>query len=76
MPLSGSSLLAPAATGTPASAAPATPNFPCLTNPNPSPTDIGCYSVQQLRNAYDVTPLLNSGTTGKGQTSAGLWSVL
>lgn len=27
-----------------------------------------CYSPQEIRNAYDVTPVLNGGYTGKGQT--------
>jgi len=29
---------------------------------------VHCYSPQQIRNAYDVTPLLNAGFTGRGQT--------
>lgn len=29
---------------------------------------IPCYSPQLYRNAYDITPILNSGYTGKGQT--------
>jgi subtilase family serine protease len=49
-------------------ATPASADFPCLSNPNPSITNAQCYSVQQLRTAYDITPLLNSGITGKGQT--------
>jgi subtilase family serine protease len=27
-----------------------------------------CYSPQEMRNAYDVTPLINAGDTGKGQS--------
>jgi subtilase family serine protease len=27
-----------------------------------------CYSPQEIRNAYDVTPLIKAGITGKGQT--------
>jgi len=27
-----------------------------------------CYSPQEIRNAYNVTPLINAGFTGKGQT--------
>jgi len=50
------------------SAAPAAASLACLTNLNPSVTNPQCYSVQQLRTAYDVTPLLDSGITGKGQT--------
>jgi subtilase family serine protease len=38
--------------------------LPCLT----SPTKLQCYSPQQLWNAYDVTPLLKAGVTGKGRT--------
>jgi subtilase family serine protease len=29
---------------------------------------IPCYSPQEIRNAYDVTPLINAGYTGKGQS--------
>jgi subtilase family serine protease len=29
---------------------------------------VPCYSPQEMRNAYDVTPLLKAGFTGKGQT--------
>jgi len=29
---------------------------------------VPCYSPQEMRRAYGVTPLLNSGATGKGQT--------
>ncbi len=29
---------------------------------------VPCYSPQEIRNAYDVTPLIRSGFTGKGQT--------
>src|SRR5262245_28424494 len=29
---------------------------------------IHCHSPQQIRNAYDVTPLLDAGFTGRGQT--------
>jgi subtilase family serine protease len=42
----------------------------------PPPTDqqcrqqfgIPCYSPQEMQNAYDLTPVLNAGFTGKGQT--------
>src|SRR5260221_13235970 len=27
-----------------------------------------CYSPQEMRNAYGLTPVLNAGFTGKGQT--------
>ncbi len=37
---------------------------PCLTSTVPP----RCYSPQQIRNAYSIQPLLNSGITGKGQT--------
>src|SRR5262249_2477550 len=30
--------------------------------------DLHCYSPQQIQNAYDITPLLNAGFTGRGQT--------
>jgi subtilase family serine protease len=43
---------------------------------NAAPTDaqcrttfnVPCYSPQEIRKAYDVTPLIKSGFTGKGQT--------
>ncbi|MBV9616140.1 MAG: S53 family peptidase [Ktedonobacteraceae bacterium] len=43
---------------------------------NAAPTDaqcraklkVPCYSPQEIRNAYDVTPLIKAGYTGKGQT--------
>ncbi len=41
---------------------------PCLDNPTPTPVAPRCYSPQQIRNAYDVTSLLNKGITGKGRT--------
>jgi subtilase family serine protease len=41
---------------------------PCLDNPTPTPAAPRCYSPQQIRNAYDVTPLLRKGITGKGRT--------
>lgn len=41
---------------------------PCLDNPTPSPLAPRCYSPQQIRNAYDVTPLLKKGIAGKGRT--------
>ncbi len=37
---------------------------PCLT----STTAPRCYSPQQIRNAYNIQPLLNRGITGKGRT--------
>ncbi len=37
---------------------------PCLNSAIPP----RCYSPQQIRNAYSIQPLLNSGITGKGQT--------
>jgi len=37
---------------------------PCLTNT----TEPRCYSPQQIRNAYNIQPLLNAGITGKGHT--------
>jgi subtilase family serine protease len=40
-------------------------NIPsCLTSPTPP----RCYSPQQIRNAYNIQPLLNAGITGKGRT--------
>ena len=30
--------------------------------------NIPCYSPQEMRNAYDITPVLNAGFNGKGQT--------
>jgi subtilase family serine protease len=29
---------------------------------------VPCYSLQEIRNAYGVTPLINQGITGRGQT--------
>ncbi len=37
---------------------------PCLA----STVEPRCYSPQQIRNAYNVQPLLNAGITGKGRT--------
>lgn len=37
---------------------------PCLTNT----TEPRCYDPQQIRNAYNIQPLLNEGITGKGHT--------
>ena len=37
---------------------------PCLT----SDVEPRCYSPQQIRNAYNIQPLLNAGITGKGRT--------
>lgn len=37
---------------------------PCLTSTTPPL----CYNPQQIRNAYNVQPLLNAGITGKGRT--------
>ncbi len=37
---------------------------PCLT----STTEPRCYAPQQIRNAYNIQPLLNAGITGKGHT--------
>ena len=37
---------------------------PCLTSPTPPV----CYSPQQIRNAYSIQPLLQSGIQGQGQT--------
>ncbi len=37
---------------------------PCLTSAVPP----RCYSPQQIRNAYNIQPLLNAGITGKGHT--------
>ncbi|HEX4215876.1 MAG TPA: S53 family peptidase [Candidatus Dormibacteraeota bacterium] len=39
--------------------------FDCQVPGAPQPT---CYGPQQIRNAYDVTPLLNRGDTGAGKT--------
>lgn len=47
-----------------------------ITNSSTPPTDkqcraklgIRCYSPQEMRNAYDVTPVLQAGFTGKGET--------
>lgn len=39
--------------------------FDCQLPNAPQPT---CYGPQQIRNAYDVTPLLNRGATGAGKT--------
>ncbi len=39
------------------------------TTESPAPCGLGtCYTPEQLRDAYNVTPLLNKGYTGKGQT--------
>lgn len=37
---------------------------PCLTSTVPP----RCYSPRQIRNAYNIQPLLNAGITGKGHT--------
>jgi subtilase family serine protease len=37
---------------------------PCLTSTVPP----RCYSPHQIRNAYNIQPLLNAGITGRGQT--------
>jgi subtilase family serine protease len=37
---------------------------PCLTSTVPP----RCYSPRQIRNAYNIQPLLNAGITGRGQT--------
>jgi len=37
---------------------------PCLTSTTPP----RCYSPQQIRNAYNIQPLLKAGITGKGRT--------
>jgi subtilase family serine protease len=37
---------------------------PCLTRTVPP----RCYSPRQIRNAYNIQPLLNAGITGRGQT--------
>lgn len=40
--------------------------FSC--QPQPNPDGIVCYSPEQIRNAYNVTPLLKEGITGRGET--------
>jgi subtilase family serine protease len=40
--------------------------FTC--QPQPNPDGIVCYSPEQMQNAYNVTPLLKAGITGKGKT--------
>lgn len=40
--------------------------FGCQTQTDP--TSIVCYSPEQMRNAYNITPLLKAGITGKGKT--------
>ncbi|MGA7203620.1 MAG: S53 family peptidase [Specibacter sp.] len=47
-----------------------------ITGPNVAPTDtacraqigVPCYSPQEIRQAYGLTPLINAGFTGAGQT--------
>ncbi|ALE07771.1 hypothetical protein AL755_11910 [Arthrobacter sp. ERGS1:01] len=47
-----------------------------ITGPNAAPTDtqcraqigVPCYSPQEIRQAYGLTPLINAGYTGAGQT--------
>ncbi len=51
-----------AANGKLVDAAATTP--PCLTNNTPP----RCYSPQQIRNAYNIQPLLDAGITGAGET--------
>jgi subtilase family serine protease len=40
----------------------------CRTGQSGSGVNWPCLSPQEMRNAYNVTPLLNAGFTGKGQT--------
>jgi len=46
--------------------APTNAVFNCQTNRGPNA--IVCYSPQQIQQAFEVTPLLNEGITGKGHT--------
>jgi subtilase family serine protease len=39
----------------------------CLTNSQPSIAEAQCYSPQQLRNVYQINPLLKASVTGKGR---------
>ncbi|HLY31289.1 MAG TPA: hypothetical protein VKQ36_09685, partial [Ktedonobacterales bacterium] len=55
----GSGTPRPVTTGTPSSQATEAP-APCLLGT--------CYTPEQIRDAYGVTPLINRGLTGKGQT--------